>query len=39
MSHIRTHIGQQLEILVDKALFVSIPLLAIFMAVALIRVG
>lgn len=39
MSHIRTHIGQQLEILADKALFGVVPLLAIFMAVALIRVG
>jgi len=39
MSHFRTHIGQQLETLADKALFGAIPLLAIFMAVALIRVG
>ena len=39
MSHIRTHIGQQLEILADKALFGAIPFLAIFMAIALIKVG
>jgi hypothetical protein len=39
MSHIRTHIGQQLEVLADKVLLGAIPLLAIFMAVALIKVG
>ena len=39
MSHIRSHIGQHLEILADKAMFGAIPLLAIFMAVALIKIG
>jgi hypothetical protein len=39
MTQYRTQIGQALEVLADKALFASIPFLAVFMAVALIRVG
>ena len=39
MTQSHTPIGQALEILADKALFASIPFVALFMAVALIRVG
>lgn len=39
MTQFRSHIGQTLEALADKALFASIPFVALFMAVALIRVG
>jgi hypothetical protein len=39
MTQYRAQIGQALEILADKALFASIPFVALFMAVALIRVG
>ena len=39
MTQNRPQIGQALELLADKALFASIPFLAVFMAVALIRVG
>lgn len=39
MTQYRSQIGQALEILADKALFASIPFVALFMAVALIRVG
>ena len=39
MTQSHTPIGQILEVLADKALFASIPFVALFMAVALIRVG
>jgi phosphatidylglycerophosphate synthase len=39
MTQHQTQIGQILESLADKALFASIPFVALFMAVALIRVG
>lgn len=39
MTQYRTPLGQALETLADKALFASIPFVALFMAVALIRVG
>jgi hypothetical protein len=39
MTQSHTPIGQYLEVLADKALFASIPFVALFMAVALIRVG
>ncbi len=37
MTQFRTRIGQYLETLADKALFASVPFVALFMAVALIR--
>ena len=39
MSTIRSQIVRRLETLADTALFVSIPFVTAFMALALIRVG
>jgi len=38
MSHFRS-IARQLEILADGAVFASIPFVAVFMALALIKLG